>query len=100
MFLLLSVLLNVFPISISDEHSKLDYGSQGHLVGVVDWREGIKLGVWNGSVNKKIDEMEYNENWRKLVEMFNLPADCNAVDIGANDGEKLFEIFGKDCIWP
>ena len=85
---------------MSDEHYELDYGSQGHLVGVVDWREGIKLGVWNGSVNKRIDEMEYNENWRKLVEMFNLPADCNAVDIGANDGEKLFEIFGKYCIWP
>ena len=24
------------------------------------------------------------------MKMFNLPADCNAVDIGANDGEILF----------
>ena len=27
------------------------------------------------------------QDWGKLVEMFNLPKDCNAVDIGANDGE-------------
>ena len=90
MFLLLSVLcLYLFPISISNENYELDYGSQGHLVEVVEWREGIKLGVWNGSVNKRIEELEYNENWRELVEMFNLPSDCNAVDIGANDGEIL-----------
>ena len=91
MFLLLSVLYScVFLNSIiSDENFEQDYGSQGHLVEVVEWREGIKLGVWNGSVNKRIEELEYNENWRKLVEMFSLPADCNAVDIGANDGENF-----------
>ena len=27
------------------------------------------------------------QDWGKLVEMFNLQKDCNAVDIGANDGE-------------
>ena len=79
MFLLLSVLYScLFPNSIiCDENYELDYGSQGHLVGFVEWREGSKLGVWNGSINKRIEELEYNENWRELVEMFNFPADCN-----------------------
>ena len=71
MFLLLSVLYScLFPNSIiCDENYELDYGSQGHLVGFVEWREGIKLVVWNGSVNKRIEELEYNENWRELVEI-------------------------------
>ena len=53
----------VFSFSKSDEDSKsdLDFGSQGHLVAVSEWREGIKLGVWNGSVNKRLEELEYNE---------------------------------------
>ena len=65
MFPLLSLLyFYVFPMSIlSDENYKhdLDYGPQGSLVAVREWREGIKLGVWNGSVNKKLEELEYNE---------------------------------------
>lgn len=50
-------------MSISDKDSKpdLDFGSQGHLVAVGEWREGIKLGVWNGSVNKRLEELEYNQ---------------------------------------
>ena len=126
MFLFLSIIcFCAFSTSRSDKDSKpdLDFGSQGHLVAVSEWREGIKLGVWNGSVNKRLEELEYNEvsqvqwcharfldiwvlryfelktdywkkkffeDWKELVEMFNLPADCNAVDIGANDGGKWF----------
>lgn len=81
-------------MSISDKDSKpdLDFGSQGHLVAVGEWREGIKLGVWNGSVNKRLEELEYNQDWKELVKMFNLPADCNVVDIGANDGDTTFNL--------
>ena len=65
MFLLLSLLyFYAFPyFTRSDEGYKHDlyYGPQGSLVAVREWREGIRLGVWNGSVNKKIEELEYNE---------------------------------------
>ena len=65
MFLLLALLyFYVFPNFIrSDESYKhdLDYGPQGSLVAVREWREGIRLGVWNGSVNKKLEQLEYNE---------------------------------------
>ena len=65
MFLLLFLFyFYVFPyFIISDESYEhdLDYGPQGSLVTVREWREGIRLGVWNGSVNKKIEELEYNE---------------------------------------
>ena len=30
------------------------------------------------------------KDWKELVKMFNLPADCNVVDIGANDGGMWF----------
>ena len=40
---------------------------------------GFKTDIWQKIIFK---------DWKELVEMFNLPADCNAVDIGANDGEK------------
>ena len=54
---------SVFSFSKSDEdlESDLNFGPQGHLVSVSEWREGIKLGVWNGSVNKRLEELEYNE---------------------------------------
>ena len=64
MFLFLSLLwFCVLSFSRSDEdlESDLDFGSQGHLVAVREWREGIKLGVWNGSVNKRLEELEYNK---------------------------------------
>ena len=65
MFLLISILyFYVFPwfiISDDDYKQDLDYGPQGSLVAVREWREGIRLGVWNGSVNKKLEELEYNE---------------------------------------
>ena len=64
MFIILSLLwFCVFSFSRSDEDLEhdLDFGPQGHLVSVREWREGIKLGVWNGSVNKRLEELEYNE---------------------------------------
>ena len=58
MFLFLSLLcFCVFSFSRLD----LDFGSEGHLVAVREWREGIRLGVWNGSVNKRLEELEYNK---------------------------------------
>ena len=53
----------ILPMSSSEDtgHHEPDYGPQGHLVSVREWREGITLGVWNGSVNKRAEEREYNE---------------------------------------
>ena len=64
MFLLVtSLLLLPTLICYSYESPNLDlgFGAQGHLVGVREWTHDIKLGIWNGSVNKKIEELEYNE---------------------------------------
>ena len=62
MFLLVTSLL-LLPTLCYNESPNLDlgFGAQGHLVGVREWTHEIKLGIWNGSVNKKIEELEYNE---------------------------------------
>ena len=64
------------------------YGSiENILVGVRDWEHGIRLGKWNQSVLKINGTFhDYNEHWKNILEMFTLK-DCNAVDVGANDGK-------------
>ena len=56
------------------------------LVGVEEYGPGIWLGRWNGTIVRTNTQLPYNTVWGTLLTMLQLPAGCNAVDIGANDG--------------
>ena len=58
------------------------------LVGYETYGNNIKLGKWNQSiVPVGYLRFEYNEHWAKVLRALGMPPGCNAVDIGANDGE-------------
>ena len=52
------------------------------LLGIEDYSHGIRLGKWNDSSI----HIPFNEVWGHVITMLKLPTRCNAVDIGANDG--------------
>ena len=56
------------------------------LVGVQEYGPGVWLGSWNRSIVSINFQLPYNTVWATLLTMLQLPAGCNAVDIGANDG--------------
>ena len=58
------------------------------LVGYETYGKDIKLGKWNQSVIRSNDKHAYNDDWGKILRALRLPLGCNAVDIGANDGEE------------
>ena len=58
------------------------------LVGYETYGKDIKLGKWNQSVIRSNDKHAYNEDWGKILRTLRRPRGCNAVDIGANDGEE------------
>ena len=58
------------------------------LVGYETYGNNIKLGKWNQSIiSVGYLRHDYNEVWAKVLRALGLPPGCNAVDIGANDGE-------------
>ena len=57
------------------------------LVGVETYGNNIKLGKWNQSICNVNVRIGYNEVWAKVLRALGMPPNCNAVDIGANDGE-------------
>ena len=63
------------------------------LVGYETYGKDIKLGKWNQSVIRSNDKHAYNEHWGKILRALRLPLGCNAVDIGANDGEEGCLVF-------
>ena len=52
------------------------------LLGIEDYSHGIRLGKWKDSSI----HIPFNEVWGHVIAMLKLPTRCNAVDIGANDG--------------
>ena len=62
------------------------------LVGYETYGNNIKLGKWNqsivsvGGLGGSI-RYDYNEVWAQVLRALGMPPSCNAVDIGANDGE-------------
>ena len=67
-------------LELGNKHD-LDYGHQGSLVAVKEWREGIRLGVWSGSVNKKLDDLEYNEVSKEISILSTRPYSCQVCKI-------------------
>ena len=58
------------------------------LVGYETYGNYIKLGKWNQSIIPVgYLRHDYNEVWAQVLRALGLPPGCNAVDIGANDGE-------------
>ena len=54
------------------------------------WKHGIQFAVWDTAYHfnaMSYTKKNYNEDWKTLLKMFNINQ-CNAVDIGANDGKK------------
>ena len=62
------------------------------LEGYQKYGNNIKLGKWNESLVEFNYNLAYNEQWAKILKMLRLPPGCNAVDIGANDGQ-----WGNNC---
>ena len=62
------------------------------LVGYETYGKNIKLGKWNQSMVTSNDKHAYNEHWAKILRRLRLPRGCNAVDIGANDGERVMYV--------
>ena len=62
------------------------------VTGVENWKHGLKHAVWNQTYYRNdISFLEYNEYWEEILSMFNLnkpESGCNAIDIGANEGEQ------------
>ena len=103
---------NVFVIKqsiVENRHSvkdvKRERGSHAHgqnsnyfgeteklLEGYQNYGNNIKLGKWNESLVEFNYNLAYNEQWAKILKMLRLPPECNAVDIGANDGQ-----WGNNC---
>ena len=83
-FIILGLQVTVFHIlKISDDKKDIE----DTLLGVDNYSHGIQLGRWTNS-----NHIPYNEVWGSVVTMLKLPAGCNAVDIGANDGKTKIEI--------
>ena len=57
------------------------------LVGYETYGNNIKLGKWNQSIVNVNVRVDYNEYWAQVLRALGMPPGCNAVDIGANDGE-------------
>ena len=57
------------------------------LVGYETYGNNIKLGKWNQSIVTANERLAYNKVWTKVLRTLGMPPGCNAVDIGANDGE-------------
>ena len=57
------------------------------LVGYETYGNNIKLGKWNQSIVNVNLRVDYNEYWAQVLRALGMPPGCNAVDIGANDGE-------------
>ena len=54
------------------------------------WKHGIRFAVWDTAYHFNVmsyTKKNYNEDWKTLLKMFKINQ-CNAVDIGANDGKK------------
>ena len=52
------------------------------------WKYGIQYAVWDTAYHfnqMSFTKKSYNKDWKTLLKMFRL-SHCNAVDIGANDG--------------
>ena len=62
------------------------------LVGYETYGKNIKLGKWNQSMVTSNDKHAYNEHWAEILRRLRLPRGCNAVDIGANDGERVMYV--------
>ena len=56
------------------------------LVGYETYGNNIKLGKWNQSI-VPVGYVDYNEYWVQVLRALGMPPGCNAVDIGANNGE-------------
>ena len=92
----LLLVVTIWNISISrfppDDEASTNVEGGRHmediLVGVEEYGPGIWLGRWNGTIVRTNTQLPYNTVWGTLLTMLQLPAGCNAVDIGANDGNE------------
>ena len=90
----LLLVVSIWNISLSrssqddQDHDRCDGGRhmEDILVGVEEYGPGIWLGRWNRTIVRTNTQFPYNTVWGTLLTMLQLPAGCNAVDVGANDG--------------
>ena len=83
-----------FPHDFEENGRKYYFGdTEKLLVGYETYGKHIKLGKWNQSIYTYNIKHGYNEEWAKIFKMMRLPPGCNAVDIGANDGNDVMEHF-------
>ena len=67
------------------------------LVGYQTYGPNIKMGKWNKSVVELNPSHAYNKDWERIIKMLRLPPGCNAVDIGANDGDNYEDSVNSQC---
>ena len=92
----LLLVVTIWNISVSrypQDDQDHDHGDRGRhmediLVGVEKYGPGIWLGRWNRTIVRTNTQFPYNTVWGTLLTMLELPARCNAVDVGANDGTR------------